>query len=447
MLNVSNIKPGDTQVRLRDADQHRRHRRCLQVAAANLVAHGANGGNLRQPPTSRSRLRHRRHPAQQVPARWPTGHRQRSARARGRDAFYASRHLAQRHDRRRQPLQGLGVTLDFNWESSPSNLGPSPFLRHALPPGTSPPRDPRDRRRARPRRPRDHLPGPDRDARCRRSSATSAMCSSATRWSRRSSAARSSSTGRPDPRATVDDVITYVPPGPRTRSTHRIVRREAVSPTAARLPHQGRQQPREDLWPFTLDRPTQARFAFASPTPATSSSARRPTARMLLLVAPRAAIALLSLAGSGASPAVLLEQRDEVGSPSRSRCWPARASPLTRTSTHAGNTATVTAASPTQYFHIYSKATLPPPDAAAGCSSTRRGAAATPRCPPRAARSHLSVHMGGWRSQDGALDALLTAIRAPSTFPDGVTRSPCTAGAARPGDGPVAAHRSAASSA
>ena len=88
----------------------------------------------------------------------------------------------------------------------------------------------------------------------------------------------------------------------------------------------------------------------------------------------------------------------------------------------SANTATVTAASATQYFHIYSKATLPPPDD--GCwlfqYAPRRGSNPEVLAASGSDRT-LSVHMGGWRGQD-ALARCVTAIRAPSTFPDGVTQ-------------------------
>ena len=73
-------------------------------------------------------------------------------------------------------------------------------------------------------------------------------------------------------------------------------------------------------------------------------------------------------------------------------------------------------------FHIYSKATLPPPDD--GCwlfqYAPRRGSNPEVLAASGSDRT-LSVHMGGWRGQD-ALARCVTAIRAPSTFPDGVTQ-------------------------
>jgi len=63
----------------------------------------------------------------------------------------------------------------------------------------------------------------------------------------------------PTPRLKVGDVITYVQPATRSPTTHRIVRRETSPDGRPVYITKGDNNAHEDLWPFTLDRPSQAR--------------------------------------------------------------------------------------------------------------------------------------------------------------------------------------------
>ncbi|MEZ0293685.1 MAG: signal peptidase I [Solirubrobacteraceae bacterium] len=114
----------------------------------------------------------------------------------------------------------------------------------------------------------------------------------------------------PTPRLKVGDVITYVQPATRSPTTHRIVRREASPDGRPVYITKGDNNAHEDLWPFTLDRPTQARYAFAIPYVGyLFILLADPTARILLLALPALLIALLSLARLWREAGVLLEQR------------------------------------------------------------------------------------------------------------------------------------------
>jgi hypothetical protein len=94
------------------------------------------------------------------------------------------------------------------------------------------------------------------------------------------------------------------------------------------------------------------------------------------------------------------------------------ASYVSRTS----NPVSVTAASATSYFHVYSKATLPAPDP--GCwlfqYAPRRGSN-----PEVLAGSGsdltAAAHLGGWRGQEGLARCVLI-IRVPDSFPSGVSQ-------------------------
>jgi signal peptidase len=100
----------------------------------------------------------------------------------------------------------------------------------------------------------------------------------------------------PVARLRVGDVITYVQPGDGDPVTHRIIRRERDARGQAIFRTQGDANADPDLRPFTLDRPTQARFAFAVPYVGhlLMFLASR-SARLLLLVLPAIALALLML--------------------------------------------------------------------------------------------------------------------------------------------------------
>ena len=196
-------------------------------------------------------------------------------------------------------------------------------------------------------------------------------------------------------------MITYVPPvdaRARDPPDRPIARRPDGEPV---FRTQGDNNARADLRPFTLDRPTQARYAFAIPyvgylfillaDPGGADLPARAAGR---------AVALSGSRGCGARPAGCWSSADE---------WLALAVALLALLTvpvsdanfnsRSANTATVTASSATQYFHIYSKATLPPADAATGCSSTRRGAAATPGARRVGQRSHALRPHGRLRGQ------------------------------------------------
>ena len=84
------------------------------------------------------------------------------------------------------------------------------------------------------------------------------------------------------------------------------------------------------------------------------------------------------------------------------------------------NSMRVAAASATDYFHIYSRDALPPPDP--GCGpfqySVRRGSNPSVLAGSGSDRT-AAVHMGGWRGQQGIARCVL-ALRAPASFPAGV---------------------------
>jgi hypothetical protein len=86
------------------------------------------------------------------------------------------------------------------------------------------------------------------------------------------------------------------------------------------------------------------------------------------------------------------------------------------------NPATVTAASATTYFHVYSKAALPAPDP--GCwffqYAPRRGSHPEELAGSGSDRT-AAIHLGGWRGQD-AIARCALVIRAPDVFPAGVSQ-------------------------
>ena len=91
----------------------------------------------------------------------------------------------------------------------------------------------------------------------------------------------------------VGDVITYVKPGDGDPVTHRIIARERDARGQTIFRTKGDANADPDLEPFTLDRPTQARFAFAVPYVGRLFMflASR-TARFVLLVLPAIVLAL-----------------------------------------------------------------------------------------------------------------------------------------------------------
>ena len=108
----------------------------------------------------------------------------------------------------------------------------------------------------------------------------------------------------------VHDVITYVPPGSTLPVTHRIARRERQPDGRIVFRTKGDNNPAEDLRPFTLDRPTQTRFAFAVPYAGYLFIAlASQQARMVLLVLPALLLALLMIVRLWRESGRLLEQR------------------------------------------------------------------------------------------------------------------------------------------
>lgn len=100
----------------------------------------------------------------------------------------------------------------------------------------------------------------------------------------------------PVSRLRVGDVITYVQPGRDDPVTHRIIRRERDARGQQVFRTKGDANPDPDLRPFTLDRPAQARFAFAVPYVGyLFMFLASQQARFLLLVLPAIAIALFML--------------------------------------------------------------------------------------------------------------------------------------------------------
>jgi hypothetical protein len=86
------------------------------------------------------------------------------------------------------------------------------------------------------------------------------------------------------------------------------------------------------------------------------------------------------------------------------------------------NPVSVTAASATSYFHIYSKATLPAPDP--GCwffqYAPRRGS--NPEVLAGSGSDlDAAVHLGGWRGQQGLARCVLV-IRVPDALPAGASQ-------------------------
>ncbi len=112
----------------------------------------------------------------------------------------------------------------------------------------------------------------------------------------------------PTARLQVGDVITYVPPGASTPTTHRIVRAETGADGQRVFRTQGDNNAEEDLHPFTLDRPTQTRVAFTIPYAGhVFMFLASRTAQLLLLVVPALLIALFTLARLWRDAGAMLE--------------------------------------------------------------------------------------------------------------------------------------------
>ena len=95
------------------------------------------------------------------------------------------------------------------------------------------------------------------------------------------------------------DVITYVPPGHHSPSTHRIIARELDPQGSWRFRTKGDANAAPDAQTFVLERPVQARVALAIPYVGHLFMALgTETARMALFVAPAVLIALWMLAGA-----------------------------------------------------------------------------------------------------------------------------------------------------
>jgi signal peptidase len=108
----------------------------------------------------------------------------------------------------------------------------------------------------------------------------------------------------------VGDVITYVQPATHTPTTHRIVREERDAAGARVFVTKGDNNAAEDLHPFTLDRPTQARYAFAIPYVGhLFILLADPAARLWLLAVPALLIALFALGRMWRDAGVLLDQQ------------------------------------------------------------------------------------------------------------------------------------------
>jgi signal peptidase len=113
----------------------------------------------------------------------------------------------------------------------------------------------------------------------------------------------------PVARLAVGDVVTYVPPGQGAPVTHRIISR-GLERGQWVFRTQGDANPQPDLRPFTLNRPQQARVAFAVPYVGfLFMLLASPHARLFLLVLPAVALALLMLARLWRDAGRMLEQQ------------------------------------------------------------------------------------------------------------------------------------------
>jgi signal peptidase I len=106
------------------------------------------------------------------------------------------------------------------------------------------------------------------------------------------------------------DVITYVQPATQTPTTHRIVREERDAGGRPVFITKGDNNASEDLHPFTLDQPTQARYAFAIPYVGyVFILLADPAVRLWLLALPALLVALIAFARMWRHAGVLLEQQ------------------------------------------------------------------------------------------------------------------------------------------
>lgn len=107
------------------------------------------------------------------------------------------------------------------------------------------------------------------------------------------------------------DVITYVPPGHTQAVTHRIISRKDGKKGGPIFRTQGDNNDFVDMRPFQLDRPKQARFAFAVPYLGWLFIALgNPKARFILLAIPALLIALSMLAKLWREGGQLAAQRE-----------------------------------------------------------------------------------------------------------------------------------------
>ena len=105
------------------------------------------------------------------------------------------------------------------------------------------------------------------------------------------------------------DVITYVPPGHATPSTHRLIGRELAPDGSGLFRTKGDANAAPDAQPFILERPVQARVALAIPYVGYLFMALGTReAQAALLVAPALLLALWLLAGVWRDAGRLLEQ-------------------------------------------------------------------------------------------------------------------------------------------
>jgi len=105
------------------------------------------------------------------------------------------------------------------------------------------------------------------------------------------------------------DVITFVPPGHTTPSTHRIVSRELDAERSWLFRTKGDANAAPDAQPFVLERPVQARVAFVIPYLGHLFMALgTQTVRMALIVVPAVLIALWMLAGVWRDAGRLVQQ-------------------------------------------------------------------------------------------------------------------------------------------
>ena len=82
------------------------------------------------------------------------------------------------------------------------------------------------------------------------------------------------------------------------------------------------------------------------------------------------------------------------------------------------NTSTIAADSAGAYFHVYSQST--DPGGVTGYATRRLSSPLVPAA--TGADDAIAVHMGGWRNQNATYVDRVVTIKAPATFPAGVTQ-------------------------